>query len=38
MKAVLALGILGLVATAGLSYVALRWGDCALADLDLVCQ
>jgi len=33
MKPALALLILGLAITAGLSYVLARWGDCALADL-----
>lgn len=36
MKPALALLILGLATMAGLLCVAVRWGDCALADLDLV--
>lgn len=34
MKPLLALLILGLATTAGLTYFAVRWGDCALADLN----
>lgn len=34
MKPLLALVTLGLAITAGLTCVAIRWGDCALAEID----
>lgn len=36
MKVVLALLLTGLAITAGLFAALARWGDCAMADLDLV--
>ncbi|MGV0627222.1 hypothetical protein [Mycolicibacter minnesotensis] len=35
VAATVAGAVIGLAITAGLSYALARWGDCALADLDL---